>query len=147
MPPSSAALPSILGGPTAQPEEEPSKFTPEEFVPRSQAPERSERLAAMRDLANSSARSAIDRYAQTKLLTSAVAKLTMSVLAATAAAFLGFFAEGHRLLVYGGGVFSAVSSFCWLILSVRYTRRFFRARREQQRQSAGRASAAQDNTP
>jgi hypothetical protein len=101
----------------------------------------------MRDLANSSARSAIDRYAQTKWLTSAVAKLTMSILAAAAAIFLGFFAEGHPLLIYGGGVFSAVWSICWLVLAVRYTGRFFRARSEKQQPTPSRASAAQDNTP
>jgi hypothetical protein len=101
----------------------------------------------MRDLANSSARSAIDRYAQTKLLTSALAKFTMSILAAAAAIFLGFFAEGHPLLIYGGALFSSVWSICWFILTARYTGRFFRARRDKGQPTPSRASAAQDNTP
>jgi hypothetical protein len=142
-----AGLASILGGPTPTSSDEPPKITPEEFVPRSQAPERSERLAAMRDLANSSARSAIDRYAQTKWLSSAAAKFTMSALAGAAAVFLAFFAEGNRLMVYGGGGVSVVASVFWFVQAVRYTQRFFRARREKPRQLTARTSPGQETTP
>jgi hypothetical protein len=104
-------------------------MSPEEFVPRSQAPERSERLAAMRDLANSSARSAIGRYTRTRWLVNALIRLGLTAGAAAASFLLILFSPGAPKLALPGAALAAAASVFWATRTLRNAKEYVRAGR------------------
>jgi hypothetical protein len=120
-----AASRSSASGP-APPSE---TMSPEEFVPRSQAPERSERLAAMRDLANSSARSAIGRYTRTRWLVNALIRLGLTAGAAAASFLLILFSPGAPKLALPGAALAAAASVFWATRTLRNAKEYVRAGR------------------
>jgi hypothetical protein len=135
-------LAAILGGP-AKPAAEPhAPIRPEDFVPRSQAPERTDRLAAMRDLANVSARSAIDRYALTRGLTTLATKAAMSIGAAVSTGILLACAPTYPMIAYPGASVSTIAAGVWFVQAVRCTKQYLKARREKQADPASQDSVA-----
>ncbi len=137
---SEKSLAAILGGPGYITPEEPAPIRPEEFVPRSQAPERTDRLAAMRDLANTSARSAIDRYTQTQWFTKAITKLAMAMGSVVAATLLGWMGSARPYLAYSVAFLLAAASIFWFVQAGRCFRQFSRCRRDKRRENAGRTT-------
>lgn len=77
----------------------PQPVKPEDYVPRSQAPEQSQNLAAMRELANSAARSAIEKHHQKSHGKQAAGRLLGAGILLLGSALLGYWAwHTHSLL-------------------------------------------------
>ncbi len=123
-------LASILGGPTDAGEGEAPKISSDEYLPRSHAPEGASRLAAMRDLANTSARSAIDRHTKTQWLGLTLTKFFLALAAAVAAVLLCLWGASRPWLAYAGAGLSVISGAVWLVQSLNYLKHFLRARRD-----------------
>lgn len=144
---SAPSLVSILGGPTTDTSATQPKITPEEFQPRSQAPEVATRLAAMRDLANTSARSAIERYTQMQWFSMAVTKFLLALGATGAAIYLCVWGSARPWLAYAGAGLSAVSSTVWLVQSFKHMKCFLRARRDFLERASFRNTDLNPETP
>lgn len=86
-PPAPVAAAEVVAQPVAVAE----PMQPEEYIPRSPAPEQSN-LAAMRELANSAARSAIQNHARTSGGKMAIRRLVGAVVTVLTSIFLGFWA-------------------------------------------------------
>ena len=78
---------------------EPQKFNPEEYKPRSHAPEMADRMTAMRSLANDSARSAIASHAKRNWSSVMKLKLLVSVFAFCAVLASVVFFWGNPVLM------------------------------------------------
>jgi hypothetical protein len=93
-------------------EEEP--FDPAKYIPRSTAPELASNLAAMRELANSSARGAIDTSKKRRQTRSAGNKLLMSMLAFASAVSLGWLSmRTHSAISYYAALSAGAAAFLW----------------------------------
>jgi chromosome segregation ATPase len=101
----------------------------EEFVPRSQAPEGSERMAAMRDLANTTARSAIVRHTRTQWLGRTLIRLGLAAGAAAACVVLILFFAGGTQAALPGAVLAAGASVYWAMRTIRNSKELVRTRR------------------
>jgi hypothetical protein len=126
-----AAAPTVLGALMGSEAAVPmtETLTPEQFIPRSQAPEQSDRLAAMRDLANTSARSAIGRYTRGRLLARLLTRLVLSLGAAAACVFLVLYSTGNPLLAKSGAGVAGVAAVFWIIRTLHHAQQFVRATR------------------
>jgi hypothetical protein len=125
--PAAAGVTIVLGEAEAS---DGPKITAEEFIPRSLAPERIDRLAAMREVANVSARSAIGRHFQMELLTRAMAKGAFALLAAAGAAYLAYAGRGASHATTGAAGAAAIFALLWSAQAVFQFRRYLRVRRE-----------------
>jgi hypothetical protein len=108
--------------------EQAATINPEEFLPRSQAPERSEHLAAMRDLANTSARTAIGRHTRARWLATCFTRTVLGLGALVACIFLIIFSTNSPVLAFSGAAFAAIGSAYWLIRALRDARQFTQSR-------------------
>lgn len=88
---------------------------PTEYVPRSQAPEQNLNLSAMRELANDTARSAIQTHAKKSGGDLALAKMIAAAAGIAVAGVSSFYSEQHPILSYlgvGGGL-GAAAFWAW----------------------------------
>ncbi len=90
--------------PRPAPKPEAEKFNPEEYKPRSQAPEMADRMTAMRSLANDSARTAIASHAKRSWSSVMQLKLLVSVFAFVCVVASLFFFWGDFLLMTLGSL-------------------------------------------
>lgn len=98
-------------GAEEQPVEEPFDF--QTYVPRA-APELTANLAAMRELANSSARTAIDTSSKRKQARRATSKLVLAVSAIGTAVALGWLSmRTHSLLSYYAALSAGLAALLW----------------------------------
>lgn len=105
-------MPAEKASITAEPIVEP--FDPSTYVPRSTAPEASSKLAAMRELANSSARSAIHTSTKRRHAKHLSGKLGMSIFAVAAAISLGWLAlQTHSTLSFYAAIGACVAGLLW----------------------------------
>ncbi len=89
-------------------------FDPAKYVPRSMAPEASSKLAAMRALANSSARSAIHTSTKRRAAKHLSGKLGMAIFAVAAAISLGWLAlQTHSMLSYYAAIAACGAGLLW----------------------------------
>jgi hypothetical protein len=114
--------PDVMGEiPSAQAEPQVEPLAgPEEFVPRSQAPEQSVDLAAMRELAIHSARQAITQSTQRRQRQAALATtgiIVGSVLGSGALLYWGW--QIGNPLAYAGAVATLVGGICWSVRRIR----------------------------
>jgi hypothetical protein len=94
----------------------PQPVTPEEYVPRSQAPEQSQNLAAMRELANSAARSAIEKHHQKSHGKQAAGRLLGAGIVLLGSALLGYWAwHSHSLAAGVGAAIGLVTGTLWAL--------------------------------
>ena len=113
-PSDSAAKSAGVEQETKEPEPELEKLDPETYKPKSEAPEKSSSLQAMRDLANDSARSAISTHAQGDYVVSVVRKRYFAWAAgAVAAASTCMLVLGSRMFA-GLLIPSALLCVLWL---------------------------------
>jgi hypothetical protein len=104
--------------PVAQPEaQEPES---EEYSPRRTAPELSTTMTAMRDLANSAARSAIDQHVRKHTGKQAASKVFTSLLTIAASGLLSYWAWKTFSLqaAVGAGIGGLVGTY-WLFAAIR----------------------------
>jgi hypothetical protein len=132
-PPSEAASPSASDdapAPTpSKPTVEAEAFDPKTYVPRSTAPELNANLAAMRELANSSARSAIDTSSKREQLRNAATKLSLSMIAVLTNFALWWVAlRSESLLPFFASIMASLCSGAWFVSA---TAKWLKARREQ----------------
>jgi hypothetical protein len=126
---SKANIASLLGA-AAKPAPATGTMTAEEYVPRSQAPEQSDRLAAMRDLANSSARTAIGRHTRARWLAKTLSRLSMALGAAAACVFLVLFSAASPTLAISGAAIAGAAGGFWFLRGLRDAKNFLRAGRD-----------------
>jgi hypothetical protein len=88
---------------------------PSKLARRSTAPELSSDLAAMRELANLSARAAIDKHAYRNWGRAAFGKLTIAMLAAATGAATVYFAPAPDSMLMYAGLSSFVITLFWLL--------------------------------
>lgn len=101
-------------------EREPEKFNPEEYKPRSQAPEMADRMTAMRSLANDSARSAIASHAKRNWSSVMKFKLFVSVFAFVSVIASIVFFWGNPLLMGFGSVAGLGVLIYWARTAITY---------------------------
>jgi hypothetical protein len=98
-----------------------SVISSEQYMPRSSAPEKSEKLAKMRELANSSARTAIDTASRTQRTKTAAIHAGMATAAAIAGTTLiGYAASDGSLVRIGTAVMSLGAAAWWAYRAVTY---------------------------
>jgi hypothetical protein len=88
---------------------------PARLIARTTAPELSSNLAAMRELANMSARAAIDKHAYRNWGRAAFGKLAIAVLAAAAGCGAIYFAEAPDSMLMYAGLLCFVVTLFWLL--------------------------------
>ena len=146
--PAAAGVTVVLGSAEAP---DGPKIKAEEFIPRSLAPERSDRLAAMREVANVSARSAIGRHTQMEWLTRAMAKGAFGLVAAATAVYLAFAGRGTFSPTSGAAGAASIFAMLWSAQAALQFRRYLRVRRDAKaadgRPTAANQVAAPDVTP
>jgi hypothetical protein len=101
-------------------EPEPEKFNPEEYKPRSQAPELADRMTAMRSLANDSARSAIASHAKRNWSNVMKLKLLVSVFAFVSVLASIIFFWGNPLLMGLGSLIGLGVLTYWARTAITY---------------------------
>lgn len=101
-------------------EPEPEKFNPEEYKPRSQAPELADRMTAMRSLANDSARSAIASHAKRNWSSVMKLKLLVSVFAFVSVLASIIFFWGNPLLMGLGSLIGLGVLTYWARTAITY---------------------------
>jgi hypothetical protein len=105
--------------PAPQPAAEPSQsacevLTSDQYTPRSAAPERTDNLSKMRELANTSARSAIHQASKMRRAQSAVIRFVMAAAAAAAGVtLLGFISSGSALVRYPTAIIAFAAAVWW----------------------------------
>jgi hypothetical protein len=100
---------------------------PEEYIPRSQAPEQSVNLAAMRELANSAARSAISTHAKQRGGKRAAGSfVSFGVCVALSAGLLVAAVYLKSWLIGGGAIFAVAVSGYWAFQGARHAVRVMR---------------------
>ncbi|HUT87859.1 MAG TPA: FHA domain-containing protein [Thermoguttaceae bacterium] len=120
VPAAPASAPSALPAPEAtdSPPQAPAPKTREkgEFLPRAVASVKSVNLSAMRDLANLSARAAINRHARSRLLGRAANKLLVTIVALATGTILLWiwWAKTHDQVTLYAAVASLVVALVWL---------------------------------
>jgi hypothetical protein len=127
-----AAAPEEVEEPVAVVAETP--FDPTTYVPRSTAPELSANLAAMRKLANTSARSAIDSSSKRRQAKHASGKIYLSLGAvATAVALWWLSLRTHSAVSYYAALTAGAAAFIWgLHAGFLWVRAFFRRSAQDQ---------------
>ena len=106
----------------------PAPPAPRKYVPR-QAPEKSAELSAMRELANSTARIAIDSSHERRHATKTLSKLIVTIFATvTGTVLLLLRAESENLTAYGAAA-AFIIAIGWGLQTVSQARRLVRARR------------------
>lgn len=96
----------------AETAEEP--FDPSTYVPRSTAPELNSNLAAMRELANNSARSAIDSSSKRRQAKHAIGKVVMAMAAVGTALGLWWLSrQTHSVLSYYASLSAGAAALIW----------------------------------
>jgi hypothetical protein len=115
----SVALPQSPA-PAPQPAEQPQEAEPGEYSPRRTAPELNTNLTAMRELANTAARSAIDRHVRQHTGRQALGKLIGACLTVLASSVLGYWAwRVQTLQAYvGAGIGGALGAY-WTWAAIR----------------------------
>ena len=94
----------VTKAPRPDREPEPEKFNPDEYKPRSQAPEAADRMTAMRSLANDSARTAIASHTKRNWSSEMKLKLLVSVFAFVSVLASIIFFWGDTLLMVVGSL-------------------------------------------
>lgn len=115
----------VKKAPEAKSAPEVEKFNPEEYKPRSQAPEAADRMTAMRSLANDSARSAIASHAKRNWSSVMKLKLTVSVFAFFAVLASVVFFWGKPVLMGLGSLVGIGVLVYWARTVVAYRRLLF----------------------
>jgi hypothetical protein len=112
--------------------ETPAAQEPIELAPRRAAPELGASLSAMRDLANSAARSAIDQHVRKHTGRQAASRLTGAIVTLCCSIALGFFAW-HQNLIYAaaGSVIGGGLAIYWMAIAMRRFSKLRRLTREQ----------------
>lgn len=109
--------------PVAAPAVVPEPVQPGEYVPRSAAPEQGVNLAAMRELANTAARSAIKTHAKRRGLERALAKAIGLGVTLVLSLVLTYWAVGQGLWLAAGAAFAGfVVSTVWGFQALRHVR-------------------------
>jgi hypothetical protein len=121
--PATAAPPAAVPATTAPPAEQTAydrQVESEEYSPRRTAPELSTNLTAMRDLANSAARSAIDRHVRKHTGKQVAGKLTGAFLTVTASGLLSYWAwkTNSFQAAVGAGIGGAAGAY-WTLAAIR----------------------------
>lgn len=101
-------------------ESEPEKFDPEEYKPRSQAPEIADRMTAMRSLANDSARTAIASHAKRNWSSVMQLKLLVSVFAFVSVVASVIFFWGDPILMGLGSLLGLGLLAYWARTAITY---------------------------
>ena len=101
------------------PEESTETLTAEEYIPRSHAPEMTSNLKAMRELANHSARTAIDRHSKTSRSDVALSHLAFSAIGVLSSGFLLAFLPVFSPVFLLGCV-CVLASLTWAARSILY---------------------------
>jgi chromosome segregation ATPase len=105
---------------TAPPPKVTDTVSPEEYVPRRAAPELTSDLSAMRDLANSAARTAIDRHIRKHTAKQATARVVAACLVVAVSLVLGYVAwRGHSLPAGLGAAIGIGVGIFWMIAALR----------------------------
>lgn len=91
----------------------PSELTDSEFRPRAVAPEKTDHLSAMRELANKNARMALDSHTRKMLLANMRWKLVIALVALFTCFFLMWVATWQGTIAYFGAVTSMVIAVVW----------------------------------
>jgi hypothetical protein len=107
---SAPSRPEIKAG---SPEPQPAVQDLSEWTPRVAPPELTSNISAMRDLANLSARSALDAHNRKRLQSVVWGKLIVCFVAMTAAAFLTCLSGSGGRLAVGAALVSAVIAVIW----------------------------------
>jgi hypothetical protein len=84
-----------------------------ELSPRATPPELTSNISAMRDLANLSARSAIDTHSRKKMRSVVYSKLIVSFVGLAAAAGLIWMSASGGKVAYGGALVSTIIAVIW----------------------------------
>jgi pSer/pThr/pTyr-binding forkhead associated (FHA) protein/predicted nucleic acid-binding Zn-ribbon protein len=131
----SAAPPQQSGQNTQPPAEEGSAVQEvlAKLSRRAAAPELSSDIAAMRELANLSARAAIDKYAYRNWGRAAFGKFTIAVLAAAAGVGAVHFASAPDSMLMYAGLLSFVIALFWLLQAGILVKNVYQASRRQAR--------------
>lgn len=101
-----------------KPRVEQAPFSPGEFMPSRKAPEQTSDLRALRDLANQSARSAIDVHTLKRWNNLYVTKLIVSIVAFVTAICLLFEMKGIMSLQFMGAMMGITISIFWALQAV-----------------------------
>ena len=118
----------------------PAPPAPRRYVPR-QAPEKSAEMSAMRELANSTARTAIDSSQERRHATKTLSKLIVTIFAAlTGVVLLLLRDESEDLTAYGAAA-AFIIAIGWGLQTVSQARRFVQARRTANASKTPNASA------
>ncbi len=123
-PQASQAAPASTPVSAPEPDTKPEEVSPEpsnevqqeppcEMPPRRPAPDQSLNLEAMRDLANSSARQAINKHARKLAVAELGAKLALVATAATSTAYLAFYSTGGSAVVYASAAVTGAVALVW----------------------------------
>ncbi len=99
--------------PEPSPSNEVLQEPPCEMPPRRPAPDQSLNLEAMRDLANSSARQAINKHARKLAVAELGAKLALVATAATSTAYLAFYSTGGSAVMYASAAVTSAVALVW----------------------------------
>ncbi|MCA9163758.1 MAG: hypothetical protein KDA62_12290, partial [Planctomycetales bacterium] len=108
--PAPAPLPKSVSAPAPLPvTEEPTYVEPKEYIPRSQAPERGVNMAAIREVANESARNAISKSTRSQWVTTATLSYILAFFSFAVALLLFFYLDQRVLGILGGLALLVVS--------------------------------------
>jgi len=133
-----APVPTVA---SPEPPQVPAKQPPAEYSPRRAAPELSTNLTAMRDLANSAARTAIDQHVRKHSSRRATQKLLGACVTVGCSLVLAYWAwQLHSLqAAIGAGVGGAIGSY-WTMAALRRLSGIKRLDRETENQAAEQAT-------
>lgn len=108
--PAPAPLPKATPAPMPLPiAEEPKYVEPKEYIPRSQAPERGVNMAAIREVANESARNAISKSTRSQWVTTATLSYVIAFFSFAVALVLFIYLDQRVLGILGGLALLVVS--------------------------------------
>lgn len=124
--------------------EDTANSEPAEYSPRRMAPELNENLTAMRELANTAARSAIDRHVRQSTVRKAYGKLVGACSTVTASLVLGYWAWHVQSFPasVAGGIGGAVGGY-WTLTAIRRLATLRRLNREQLKAEQAKAAQSQ----
>jgi hypothetical protein len=114
---------------------------------RAAAPELSSDIAAMRELANLSARAAIDKHAYRNWGRAAFGKSTIAILAAAAGVGAVHFAETPDSMLMYAGLLSFVIALFWLLQAGILVKNVFQASRRQARMAKAWSETSEPEAP
>ena len=109
-------------------------------------PEMSSDLTAMRELANQSARSAIDKHTRTRWVRAAVGKITVTLTAMLVGSYLMISSPHQHRIIFLGAAVAAVVTLFWGLQSAIVLANIFKASRHAKKDQASRDSSQSSET-